>query len=316
MAELARKIVRIAKHVLWATIKSTLGKKTPISLPINFTSASSVLVIRPDRMGDVILSTPVYESIKKSFPHLQVNVLVNRVNVPVLADNPNIDKIIPFDTLRSDAWHYLSTLKIQALTLTLKQGFYFLRQFYFGAPENIISQLRRNRFDVVFTLNKKFSVLSSFLALISKAKYRVGYAHDETAWLYDARMPLDNQHLHESVNNLELISYVGITKIMPTPRLYFNGDEEKKIQGILRTLRKHPELPMITFKPGTRTADQAWKSENFRTVAEKLSNSGKAEVLFICGPGDEQLIDQLNEETNLKVGRLPLLPIKELALVI
>ncbi|SVE38828.1 uncharacterized protein METZ01_LOCUS491682, partial [marine metagenome] len=70
MAELIRKIEHIAKHVLWTAIGIFSGKKKPLSLPIDFASASSVLVIRPDRLGDVILSTPVYESIKKSFPHL------------------------------------------------------------------------------------------------------------------------------------------------------------------------------------------------------------------------------------------------------
>ena len=169
MAELARKIERIAKHALWAIIGFFFGEKNSPPLPINFTSAASVLVIRTDRLGDVVLSTPVYKSIKKSFPHLRVSVIVNRSNMSILTDNPNVDEIIPF------------------------------------APKNIgtiIKQLRCNGFDIAFTLNKKFSVIASFLALISKAKYKIGYAHDETTWLYDIRLPIDNQPRHESLNNL------------------------------------------------------------------------------------------------------------------
>ena len=67
MAELARKTERIAKHVLWAIIRLFSSKKKSPPLPINFTSVSSVLVIRPDRLGDVVLSTPVYESIKMHY---------------------------------------------------------------------------------------------------------------------------------------------------------------------------------------------------------------------------------------------------------
>ncbi len=283
MAELARKIEHIAKHALWAIIGFFFSKKKSSPLPINFTSASSVLVIRTDRLGDVVLSTPVYESIKKSFPHLRVSVIVNRSNMPILTDNPNVDKIIPFD------------------------------------PKNIgtfIKQLRYNEFDIVFTLNKKFSVIASFLALISKAQYKVGYAHDETTWLYDIRLPIDNQPRHESLNNLELLNYAGLTIISKSPRLYFNEAEEKKVTTILNTLRKYPERPLVLIKPGTRVAKWGWKVENFQVVAEKLSSSKKGEVLFIYGPGEEPLMDRINKQANATIDRLPVLSIKELALAI
>ena len=283
MAELARKIERIAKHVLWLIIGLFFSKKIPPPLPINFNSLSSVLVIRPDRLGDVVLSTPVYESIKNSFPHLQVTVVVRSNNAPILTDNPNIDKIISFD---------------------LKN---------FGTT---IKQLRQNRFDIAFTLNKKFSAISSLLALISKAKHKISYAHDETVWLYDIRLPIDNQQRHESLNNLELINHSGLKTSSRYPRLYFNQAEEKKITTMLSTIRKFPQYPLVLIKPGTRIEKWSWKTENFQIVADKLSGSKKAEVLFICAPGEEPLIDQINQRANQKIKKLPILSVKELALVI
>ncbi|SVB87505.1 uncharacterized protein METZ01_LOCUS240359, partial [marine metagenome] len=190
MAELARKIERTVKHALWTIVVGSFfrKKKSPPTLPVDFTSISSVLVIRTDRLGDVILSTPVYESIKNSFPHLRVSALVNRSNVPVLTDNPNVDEIISFNPRN---------------------------------PGATIKQLRQNKFDVAFTLNKKFSAIASLFALLSKAKYKISYAHDETSWLYDIRLPIDKQPRHESLNNLELLAHSGLTKISKAPRLYF-----------------------------------------------------------------------------------------------
>ena len=103
---------------------------------------------------------------------------------------------------------------------------------------------------------------------------------------------------------------------MEPPRLYFNEGEEKKIAAVLNTSRNYPERPLVLIKPGTRISEWGWKVENFRIVAEKLSNSRKAEVLFICAPGEEWLIDQINEGRNLKMDRLPILSVKELALAI
>jgi ADP-heptose:LPS heptosyltransferase len=283
MAQLARKAEHMAKHALWSIIGYFLGKKKPSPLPIDFSSLSSVLVIRHDRLGDVVLSTPVYESIKRSFPHLRVSVVVTRSNLPILVNDPNVDKIIPFDQKN------IST---------------------------IIKQLRSNEFDIAFTLNKKFSAIASLFALISNAKHKVSYAHDETAWLYDIRLPIDKQARHESLNNLELINYAGLTKTSKSPRVYFNKDEEKKITTMLSALRKNPERPLVLIKPGTRIAKWGWEIKNFRTVADKLSSSKKAEVLLICGPGEEPLINLVNDRANPKINRLPILSIKELALVI
>ena len=283
MAELARKIERTAKNFLWSAIGLVSGRKSPPSLPMDFASARSVLVIRPDRLGDVVLSTPVYESIKKSFPHLRVSALVDRVNVSILANNPYIDEIIPFDP---------------------------------GCPGAVLGKLRRNRFDVVFTLNKKFSATASMIALASKTKYRIGYAHDKTDGLYDVRLPTDTPPRHESLNNLELLRHVGITQIIEPPQIYFNEEETKKIDTVLQESRQHPERPLVLIKPGTRVAEWGWQLENFRKVAEQLSNTQKAEVLFICGPGEEAMVDALSEGTQLKIGRLPVLSIKELALAI
>jgi len=283
MAELGRKLERIAKNVLWDAIGLVSVSKNSPALPLDFASSCSILVIRPDRMGDVVLSTPVYETIKKSFPHLQVSVLVNKVNASILADNPNIEEVIPFNPKN---------------------------------PLGVIRQLRRKRFDTVFTLNKKLSTTASLLSLASKTKYRVGYAHNETAWLYDIRVALDSQPRHESLNNLKLLHHVGITQMAECPRLYFNESEEKKIERILKESRRHPERPLLLIKPGTRVADWGWKLENFRIVAEKMSALKKAEVFFICAPGEEPLIDKINERTNIRIERLPILSIKELALVI
>ena len=285
MAELARKIERTVKHALWTIVVGSFfrKKKSPPTLPIDFISISSVLVIRPDRLGDVVLSTPVYESIKNSFPHLRVSALVNRNNVPVLTNNPNVDEIISFDPRN---------------------------------PGTTIRQLRLNKFDIVFTLNKKFSAIASLLALLSKAEYKVSYAHDETSWLYDIRLPIDKQPRHESLNNLELLAHSGLTKISKAPRLYFTDDEEKKVNTRLNALREYPGRPLVLIKPGTRIEKWGWETKNFQIVAEKLSSSKKAEVLFICGPGEEPLINRINKQASVTVNCLPVISIKELGLII
>ncbi len=53
-----------------------------------------ILMSRPDRLGDVVLSTPIPREIKKKYPSSYVAVLVRRYAKDIYLNNPNVDEII------------------------------------------------------------------------------------------------------------------------------------------------------------------------------------------------------------------------------
>ncbi len=56
-----------------------------------------VLVTRIDRIGDVVLSTPIPREIKKAYPNSFVSVLVKKYTKDIYLNNPYVDEIILFD---------------------------------------------------------------------------------------------------------------------------------------------------------------------------------------------------------------------------
>ena len=58
---------------------------------------SSILVIRLSAMGDIIHTLPAITTLKKSFPDRELIWLVAPRWMPLLAGNPYIDEVIPFD---------------------------------------------------------------------------------------------------------------------------------------------------------------------------------------------------------------------------
>jgi heptosyltransferase-2 len=56
-----------------------------------------VLVSRIDRIGDVVLSTPIPREIKKAYPNSFVSVLVRKYTKDIYLHNPYVDEIILFD---------------------------------------------------------------------------------------------------------------------------------------------------------------------------------------------------------------------------
>lgn len=57
----------------------------------------SFLIVRLDHIGDVVLSTPIYRSLKERFPESKITVLCGSWSTGVLTNNPFIDTIIELD---------------------------------------------------------------------------------------------------------------------------------------------------------------------------------------------------------------------------
>ncbi|MBI5246160.1 MAG: glycosyltransferase family 9 protein [Elusimicrobia bacterium] len=56
-----------------------------------------ILVIRLSSLGDVVLTGPVYKSLKAHWPDCRVTVLVKPQFAPALKGHPGVDEVVPFD---------------------------------------------------------------------------------------------------------------------------------------------------------------------------------------------------------------------------
>ncbi|PIQ96559.1 MAG: hypothetical protein COV67_08845 [Nitrospinae bacterium CG11_big_fil_rev_8_21_14_0_20_56_8] len=283
MSGIGRRLERRARRILWAGFGQLFGheNRTPVPLPLPWEEIGSALVVRPDRLGDVVLATPVFASLKQCSPRMQVTALVDRAYAPLLTGNPNVDRVLAFDRRR---------------------------------PWEILSPLRTGRFDLSLTLNKKFSATASLLAWLGRARYRAGYRHEENAWLHNIALSPDTPPRHEVQNNLELLRALGATHLDERPRIHFTGEEEQTVDRILKETRRAPELPCVLIKIGTRVPEWGWRPEKFRAVASALVRGRKAEVLLVQGPGEETLMRETLARMEVPVGVLPPLPLKQLAL--
>src|SRR4051812_19299577 len=59
-----------------------------------------VLIIQLKRAGDVLLTTPVAEILKRRWPEAQIDFLVEKAFAPLLENNPSIDTVERYDKTR------------------------------------------------------------------------------------------------------------------------------------------------------------------------------------------------------------------------
>ena len=56
-----------------------------------------ILITRTDRLGDVVLSTPLIKFLRDKFPRAHIAFMVRPGNRDVVADNPYLDEVIVYD---------------------------------------------------------------------------------------------------------------------------------------------------------------------------------------------------------------------------
>jgi ADP-heptose:LPS heptosyltransferase len=54
----------------------------------------NILLIRTDRVGDLVLSTPAIASFRRSWPHARITAVVTGYTEPVLRHNPDVDELV------------------------------------------------------------------------------------------------------------------------------------------------------------------------------------------------------------------------------
>ena len=73
-------------HNNQAKLLEVLGKKS-----------IRILVTRTDRMGDLVLTTPIFAEIKKRFPHCFLAVMVQKHNCDIVDGHSSVDEVIAYD---------------------------------------------------------------------------------------------------------------------------------------------------------------------------------------------------------------------------
>ena len=76
---------------LKAIILKFISKKKYSEFDIKL--STKVLMLRYDKIGDMIITTPVFRELKAAYPNIEINVLASKANFLILKNNPNVDNV-------------------------------------------------------------------------------------------------------------------------------------------------------------------------------------------------------------------------------
>ncbi|MBI2427265.1 MAG: lipopolysaccharide heptosyltransferase II [Ignavibacteriales bacterium] len=251
-------------------------------------SPGKILVFQTAFLGDVILTLPMIQVLKKNFPLAEIDVVTTPVASSLLENHPAVSHIIQYDKRKSQK----GIKGIISLAL----------------------DLRHRSYDVVVVPHRSFRTAS--VVALTGIQERIGFSNASARFVYN-HIGEYIKTKHEIERNYALLSPFNIRVTQKElPSLYPSLDDINRVNKFLFEREILNQRNMVAIAPGSVWNTKRWLLDRFTQLALRLATDGK-EILIIGGAGDTELGRAIIEATKHKqihdtTGKLSLLQSAEL----
>ncbi len=276
MKRLLRTFILLLVHLIGFPAASIAERK---GIP----TAPRILLVRPDHLGDLVLTTPILDTLRTHAQDAQITMLVGPWSSEVVARHPALNSLItcPFPGFRRTTQGVLEP---------------YIQLF------RVARQLRANKYDIAINLRPDFWWGAALLYLAAIPR-RIGYAlSPATPFLTHAE--LFHAPEHATVSNLRLIS-VGLRVMGKValdepyiPEQYplvFIPTEDEQTWASQRLLQAGVDAtsPFVVIHAGTGAAVKLWRTEAWTHIANTLSTTCSVHIALTGSPSERSMLEEI-----------------------
>lgn len=248
-------------------IPGALPAVKPHELLPSLPAGARVLLIRLRRLGDMVVSTPLYTALKRWRPDLLLTVLAESPNDEVLRNNPDLEEIITIPTSQKSALGM------------------------FGARWKVLERIRGARFDCCINLHE--GPTSAWLTALSGARYRAGMATFRNRFTCNVivekpQRPPGGRRLHAVEHHISSLHSLGLPQ-GPIPSLRLVPDPGARPLALrkLRDAGLDIGREYTVIQPASKFPGKEWPVERFAAIADGIQTGHGLQVAILAGPGEE-----------------------------
>ncbi len=263
-------------------------RRVPPPPALTQVAITSILCLRPDRIGDLVLLTPALSALRERFPQAAITLLASEKTRVLVDGHPDVDDVatVPGDRLL-DFWRGRVTLH----------------------------RLRERHFDVIIVFESVWNC--AFLAWWLGGRVRVGYDEQGAGFLLTHALPYPyrQEKVHQVVVNAKLVVALGCSEATATGSLHIQVFPSV-LEAARRWLEAHDvssALPLVMIHPGSRARYNQWEPERFGAVAEWLHRETRTRLLILSGPGETAVVRQMRKVLSFEPAIVEGLPLEQVA---
>jgi heptosyltransferase-2 len=226
-----------------------------------------ILLIRTDRIGDVVLSLPMLPVLKKRFPSADISVMVRKYTRELVEHHPDVAEII--------LWEQNGERSVS---------------FY-------VDLLRKKKFDIVIIPYPRF--LLALIVFLAGIPVRVGTGYRWYSFLFNAKVYEHRKDAlrHEAEYNLNLLKAIGIEETgTPEFEISIPDGAREKIDTQLASDRIGR---FAVLHPGSGGSARDWPPEKFAGLGDALRSSLDLTIVLTGGDGERPLTAAVASRMNI-----------------
>jgi heptosyltransferase III len=235
----------------------------------------NLLIVRTDRIGDVVLSLPLAEIIKRHFPKCKVTYLLREYTKSLVYNYPFIDEI---------------------LLLKEKNGKVIIK--------DNIQEIRKHNFDACLIVYPTFQ--TALIAFLSGIKHRIGTGYRWYSFLLNHKIFEHRKYAekHELEYNINLLNAFGIHEKVSVDSIEFHlkvsKEGKQNIENILKVHNVDMLKPIVIIHPGSGGSSMDLPLSSFRELVEMISKNPLVSLIVTGLPSEKEICNQLILNSSIK----------------
>jgi heptosyltransferase-3 len=225
-----------------------------------------ILIIRTDRIGDVILTLPMARVVKKRDPEAVIGMLVREYTAEIVTTDSSVQEIIHDDVGGKPVPFF-----------------------------SLVRQIRAGRYDVAIHTHPRFRL--ALIVRLAGVALNVGTGYRWYSFLFNRKVyeHRKDARRHELEYNLNLLRAVGFHSdgIDVTPRLCPTPETVARMRVVLRESGVRESDELVIIHPGSGGSARDWPADRFGQLAGRLATDAARRILVTGGPGEESLVEKV-----------------------
>lgn len=232
----------------------------------------NILIVRTDRIGDVVLTLPLAGIVKKYYTDCKVTFMVRKYTSDIVAAHPHIDEVI---VLSEDDNRIL-------------------------LGKNV-SLLKNRKFDTVIVVHPTFKI--ALIVLLSKIKTRIGTGYRWYSFLFNKKVfeHRKNAEKHELEYNVSLLNEIGISEQLNQNEIDFgiqvNDESLSLVKSKLMDSWIDVDKPIVIVHPGSGGSAVDLPVEKMKIIVTKLCENENTNVLITGDENEHKLCESISSNT-------------------
>lgn len=230
--------------------------------PIDKSKIHRILIRTTNWVGDLVMTTPAIEVVRKNFPESTLTVLARPWVIPLLQSHPAVDHVLPLKTGHGYISHTVEIIKASGL-------------------------LRKMKFDLAIIFQNAFE--AALLAYLGGIRFRIGYNTDGRGFLLSHSVIREDEVLkvHQVEYYLSILRAMGWEAESRDPRLFVAEKDKEAIQSLLSSKGIGQDHFFLGLSPGAVFGPaKRWPAERFATIGDWAAKRWGAKIVVLGSEGE------------------------------